>query len=207
MTKKVTVKAKNPNDAVFRVLSTATLVSSAEFAKQTAPKQTEIISLAGPIQFVKDFTELSNVKTLRERLLKGQDVSLQCEFNGIVITDEDRAAIAAIKPLLSRLDGLKPLYPWEKEVSTTAFVSDAGKRITRNGYGWGMITAKTAWNKASAFWAGGKLPAGYSVGSSWNSSGRLVEIAPNQIKIGCQTIPRNEVEAIARMMGWEPNVG
>lgn len=97
------------NNNILRILSTGAVISSATFAKQTPVKQTEILALVSgkPVAFVDSFTKLSNTKKLAERLLAGEDVSMELEFNSITLSDDEKDGLTKVRPLLERLRALK----------------------------------------------------------------------------------------------------
>lgn len=204
--------ADNPDDRIFRLLSSVLLISSEQFAHQPTTKQTSIIAqatAAQPVKFVANFADLTNIKRVRDRLLDGKNVDLELEFNGIAFTEDERRAMAAFLPVLAKLNAVVPAYPWlnATEEFSCFELAENGRKVRRNGHNLGLKTAEGVWKKASKFWAGGKQPSSYYIGSSWNSNGHRVEIRADEIRIGCQNIPRAEVEYLARWQNWEPVIG
>jgi len=202
----------NPDDRIFRRLSAVLLISSDQFARQSVTKQTSIIALATPTQpvrFVPNFLDLMNIKRLRDRLLDGKDIEIELEFNGIEFTAEERAAMRAFLPVLTKLNAKVPAYPWLNPAEEFACfeLTSKGPKIRRNGHDIGVKTAKSVWERASKYWAGGKKPQSYYIGSNYYSNGHNVVITETQVSIGCQTIPRAEVEYLARWQNWEPVIG
>jgi hypothetical protein len=202
------VTADKPSN-LFRKLTAVLLVNSSEFAGKAASTQTATLKEAGglPIEFVPNFTDLSNRKVIREKLLSGKDISRELEFNNVILTDEEFKAIALVKPVLAKIESIGPSYPWLAAVEPSGISFDnAKKKIRRNGHDLAQTTALRIWNKASAYWAGGEKPTSHYTSSNYYSNGREVRYGTDSVSIGCQTIPRAEVEYIARTMGWEPNV-
>lgn len=204
--------AANPDDRIFRLLSSVLLISSEQFARQPTTKQTSIIAQATadqPVKFVANFADLTNIKRVRDRLLDGKNVDLELEFNGIAFTEDERRAMTAFLPVLAKLNAVVPAYPWLNvaEEFSCFELAENGRKVRRNGHSLGLKTAKAIWDKASRYWAGGKQPASHYIGASWNSDGHRVEIRADEIRIGCQHIPRAEVEYLARWQNWEPVIG
>lgn len=215
MAKKETVAeatAANPDDKIFRLLSSVLLISSEQFARQPTTKQTSIIAQATadqPVKFVANFADLTNIKRVRDRLLDGKNVDLELEFNGIAFTDDERRAMAAFLPVLAKLNAVVPAYPWLNvaEEFSCFELAENGRKVRRNGHSLGLKMAKAIWDKASRYWAGGKKPVNWHIGASYYSDGKNVSVTAEDVSIGCQTIPRAEVEYLARWQNWEPAIG
>jgi hypothetical protein len=215
-TKGVKTETQKPSD-LFRNLSEGLLVNSAEFAKITPTAQTKLLTenAGTAVMFVANFLDLSNRKLIRDKLLAGKDVSRELEFNGVVITDEERRVLNLITPILAKIEGIGPVYPWlpsadiEKASAVLTFKKEAGtERIYRsNGNYVSMATASLIWRKASKFWSGGKKPASNEVRANGSYySNHACSYKDGGVSIGCQNITRAEVEAVARHYGWEPEV-
>jgi hypothetical protein len=204
------VTADKPSN-LFRRLSTVLLVNSSAFAAASPTMQTGVLTENSglPVLFVASFSELSNRKLIRDKLLRGDDVSRELEFNGIELSDEERRVLALVTPILEKIGAIGPKYPWlpEKDFShEILFVKHGGSdRIKRSGNYIGKSTASRIWNKAAPFWAGMTAkPARHDVptnGASYNN--RDVNYNDDGVVIGCQTVARAEVEFIARHYGWE----
>lgn len=196
-------------------LSTAMVVNSARFAVATPAKQTEILAQAGglPIIFVSSFNEFANRRKIRDALISGNDVSLNLEFIGIELTEEDRRIFALIQPLMDKLvqsdsAGWSPgteVLPSGVEVLVD--------RVHRNGYSVSVDAFKGVWRKASRYWynvdnleAGKRIRKPDGVYIQTSSSQRCVSFYKQELHIGCQTIPRTTVEAIARHLDLEWNI-
>ena len=202
--------SKNVNDNIIRLLSTVAVISSATFAKQNATKQTEILALASgkSVLFVDNFTKLADTRRLAERLLAGEDVVMELEFNSITLSDDERTAINAVRPVLEKLNALKGSgYDWLPDAELDAAVARMRLRetsITRNGHDVTKTQAKRVWDKVAPWYAGGPKPTnfrptldGYTRDITFNANDMTMNI-------GCQTcITRAEVEAIARHFKFE----
>lgn len=204
--------AEKPSN-LFRKLTRVFLVNSAKFVTSPPSVQTNTLKKADglPIEFVADFFSLSNRKVIREALLQGKDVSRELEFNGVVLSPEELSAIDLVKPILEKIEGIGPSYPWLEPLEFPSILlpaSGTGK-ITRGGHTVSVATAKRIWQKASKFWSSQSetTPTRHEIkaNSSYYSSTRVIYVR-DAVKVGCQTIPRAEVEFIARKMGWEPEI-
>lgn len=200
--------------AVAKKLSAVFLVSTAGFASLSAKDQTAVMAQTGglPIEFVPDFRELNNRRSLRDKLLAGHNVSRELEFNDIELNDEERRVLTLIQPVLEKIGGGATAYPWlpdEDFKSTITFGNNYSTAvIRRNGHYVGLKAAKTIWMRASAFWAGGEKPkSGKAAADGHYTANKTVEITATGVSIGCQTMTRAEVEYIAREKKWEPNIG
>jgi hypothetical protein len=202
---------------VSKELSTCLLISTSEFAKLTPAKQTVLIaSTAGakPVIFVENFSGMRDKKSLTDRLLKGEDVSMELEFNEIEITADDKKALEAVKPILAKIDALGHSYTWQY----TGTKEDAQKHLESNGWGFysdhvrnpggyqmTMQQAKKIWDAASVEWLTGEKTKSFSL--TVDHYARKIGVSGNAISIGCQRHTRTTVEAIAKYYGWAPNEG
>jgi len=196
-------KVATPSN-LFRTLSNVFLINSAEFSTKTPAEQTKLLASAGtlPIKIVPNFITIADRVSLRNRLLNGEDVSMEIEFNGIELTDEDRATLATVRPVLEKILGPKPVYEWAKGKASSMTMNPTF--IRRNGHDIDVSKAKRLWKIASRYWAGGSKPKNSRITQGWHH--HSVSFSEVQIKIGCQQIPRVDVEAIAKHYGWEPNL-
>lgn len=199
--------------AIARKLSSVFLISTAGFAMLASKAQTAIMARAEglPVEFVPNFLELGNRKSLRDKLLAGQDVSRELEFNNIVLDAEEQRMITLIKPILEKVGAPVSAYPWlpeEDHSKNITFGTNYSTPIVqRNNHYISVRTAKGIWERASAFWAGGPSPTGRKVCTDGSySANRTASISMTSVTIGCQTISRSEIEYIARKKKWEPNV-
>ncbi len=210
MTKKLKAKAAaEPKPSkLFRALSSVFLINSEQFAQQKAPAQTNLLAKAGslPIKFVANFRALQDKRRIREALLAGQNVDVELEFNGLTLTEEEKAAMVAIRPVLEKIGNLGPVYPWLPEADCSHMFIIKPNNIRREGYTMTKGKAQAYFETASTFWSGGPQPKNgtHSVRDGYYSTNKTVSYHPEAIKIGCQTISRSEVEWLARHLGWEP---
>jgi hypothetical protein len=201
-TAKTEAKKSSP---LIRLLSTVCLISSSAFAKLSAATQTKTLGEANglPIEFVPDFVALSNRHAIRDALLAGKDVSRELEFNEIVLDETELTALKSIMPILTKINGIGPVYPW---LPSSQFDGDCGTvHITRNGYKITVARAKAIWLKASKFWSGGKRPSEHYTDAHTSSYNKTTYYA-DYVKIGCQSVPRTDLEALARHYNWDPVV-
>lgn len=204
------VPAVEKPSKLFRQLSTIFLVSSVEFARQAAKTQTNTLAKAKtPIEFVPDFNQLQNKTRIREALLAGADVSRELEFNGIELTEEDRAAMKAVIPILQKIAGMGPSYPWlpEEHFANFTFSEDRIQRGLNNDHKISRLSAKKIWDAGSLYWSGGKKPSQIRAKSGgYYTDSRYATFRENGVDIGCQSLTRAEVEFVARNYGWDPVV-
>lgn len=187
-----------------------TLIDSSVFDTLQPKTKTEIIVAAnGNVEFLPNFNQLKNPRFLREALLGGNDVSRAMEFNGIKITDEEKAAMKAIIPVLEKIGAIVPPYPWvapDEDVPTN--ISITAKTVSKGGYSLTQVKLKKWWKLCSAYWAGYRSTApniaNHRTGSSWNHDTHTVTVNQDNIRVGCQTITRRDLEAVARKLNWEP---
>lgn len=202
-------------DRVSKTLSMASVVSSQEFAKLSPVKQTEVLASASgkPIVFVENFVKLRDKRSLVERLLKGEDVSMELEFNEIELTEEESAALGKVQPVIERIRGKKGDYPWiarsESEEQRCKRMTLGTVRITRDGYSAGVATTEKIWRTASAYWAAlandPNVASPTGVRQSFSGYTKTPVYRPKHVDVGCQTISRYELEYIAEYYGWEPS--
>jgi hypothetical protein len=200
---------------VSKKLSMCLLVSSSEFARLPAAKQTELaLSASGsPVIFVDNFVGLRNKKKLIERLLNGEDVSMELEFNEIELSDADKKALSDAKPIIERIRGTTGSYDWKYEGETSEeakkFLEKKGYNCTPNqvtansGYHVSKAQAKKIWEYASYFWSTGDKGDEVKIQAHYES--RRIKIDANDnVHIGCQQASREVVEAVARYFELEP---
>lgn len=197
-------KVKGPSN-LFRVLSNVFLVNSTAFAAANSTEQTSTLALAAgkPIEFVQNFTTLSDRRIIREGLLSGRDVSREMEFNGIVLSPAELQMLKAINPILVKIGIIGPNYPWLKETSTSGKGITFGvNRINRDGHYSSKSVAAKIWMRASKYWSGGSRPPDHAETFDGNETSRNVRYAKKSVAVGCQIIPRLDLELIARHYGW-----
>ena len=125
-------------------LSDRFLIDSSQF-DSLSPAQRNTVLAANSnnlrVIFVDDFNALQSRQNIIDGIMKGRDVSFELEFNGIVLTDEERAAIAAVAPIITKI---KPAneYPWLEGQRRTRTLGFDGQEIHRKGYTMSVRTAK-----------------------------------------------------------------
>lgn len=202
--------AKEGPSKIYRVLSTVMLVNSEEFAKAGPLKQTKTLKEAGglPIEFVENFHDLANRRIIRDKLLSGEDISRELEFNNVVLTPEEVAAFAAITPVLKKIEEIGPQYDWLPKAGIDITVTVSGSKVCKAHHFVSKAIAKGIWDKASRFWSGGDKPNSHYVRANGSySANHQVLYARESVAVGCQRITRAELEHVARLLKWEPNLG
>lgn len=192
----------------YKILSTVMLVNSATFSGASVTDQTAALASNTtnlPVVFVSSFHEYTNKVRLREKLLQGEDVSLELEFNGITLSDEDKKVIQAFRGVYERLIGAGDLYPWTvgRLDPTINYLKTV---ITRGSYRIGVKTCEKLWGKAALLWSkdpkdGDRLSTFYTAVGGQHQ--RTTHVYTNRIEIGCQTIYRQDMEAAAKHYGWD----
>jgi hypothetical protein len=143
-----------------------------------------------------------------------------CEFYSIDFSDEYATTMRKFfdmrKHLLEMAETACPLppYPFATRPSGFNIVNevvifgklDAKNRKIRRTSGAAYLirenTLKRVWKNASEFWAGNvKQPKNLEI--SADGYYRTTSIYTNQLKIGCQTIERYELEALAEHLKWD----
>jgi hypothetical protein len=200
---------------VSKELSSVLVVSSALFSKLSPDKQNEVVASAGKkrLKFVPDFGTIRNKRKLIERLILGEDISVELEFNDIELSAEETAALAMVAPVIDRIRKPSGAYPWvevtDQQQQHIDRITFGASNISRNGYSITTKQGERLWKAASAYWAGGVMPRRYS-GSFSGGYSKSVYFTGNRenttISIGCQSISRYELEAAAQHYGWEPVV-
>jgi hypothetical protein len=111
-----TVTPRAARDPVVRKLSNSVVINSAEFGKLKPAGQTQALATAGqlPIVFVDSFSSLYNTADLARKLLTGEDVSMELEFNDIVLSEEEQNAIVSVRPVLDRIKSTLPPYDFAR---------------------------------------------------------------------------------------------
>jgi len=190
------------NGSVFAALS-------AEDKGKTA---SGFVKTRGVIEFLDNFSRFTDTKKIKVRLLNGEDVTQELEFNGITLDPEFKTTFEAFKkvldPVVKALDLVGPGvpdYPFAEAKNKPLVVSDCGSYVGNGIHQIGIKVAQEIWCRASKSWAvaGKRLPGSrYESlqGPVWRSE--YVYFRKNYIEIGCQTIYRDQVEQLALKMGW-----
>lgn len=189
--------------AAIKVLPSVALIANDVFAAFTPEDKTKILALneGKTIEFIDSFYDMQDSVYIRERLLAGYDISRELEFNNIVMTEAETAAVKVLSGLLKKIAALPVQYPWLPAQTFSSFKTTP-THIERQGRKISHKTAKTLWNNASKLWFE-KTEVSTDVGYISNYD---TYVKPDEIRIGCQHIPRAEVEAMARQLKWEPNI-
>jgi hypothetical protein len=210
----VTTKGISDLSLISRKLSSVFLISSRAFAAASPTQQTEVLTQTGglPVVFVPSFHELQNSAAIRDKLLKGEDVSLELEFNEIVVNEEELRGLRLVSSLLEKLAKIGPNYPWLAPVDHSKTISFHPGVISRNGYNITEEAALSVWKKASKIW--GNLAANRKRVLADNAESmntgqhgnRWVTVTKSQVVVGCQTLKRSEIEFVAAHYNWKPNI-
>jgi hypothetical protein len=198
---------------VFKVLTSVLLIDSTQFKTLAPTAQTNIlrqIPAGGEVKFVDSFTALRNRRSLVDELIKGKDVSMRLEFLELELTEEEKQILQRVQPIIARILDTpselgNPNYKWLLVTpSAGANLKMTSNLIKRGDNSIGVKTAEKIWKKASQLWGGlvvSQKTMVVQAGGYWSCN---VDFYDDRIKIGCQTIYRADVEAVARNYGWEP---
>ncbi len=193
----------------FKVVGDKMLVDTNTFSKLSLKERNLVMKqgVGKVVVFVDTFMSFYSSEAILNRMAQGKDITLDLNFHGITITDEEKSVIRGISNLMRRIkEEIKVNYPWE-----TLTESDHRRikdiklnktNIRRGEYSIGNKLAEKVWNRASRYWAGytQNPPSFRSPVSGYYNKEIMVE--QNSVKIGCQTITRAEVEYVARERGW-----
>lgn len=185
------------DDSVFSALPPARKAEA--FVKlQQAPQAV--------VRWEKDFADYRDLRGIRARLLRGEDVTEHLLFNGVVLGPEYLQAQqqfrARQQEVLGVLAQLIPPYAFAapaRRVETPMTFTDA--HVTRNGYRLLVPEARKIWVNAEPFWRGGQQPGEFYVLTDGRGNQQVV-VKPTQVALGCQRIPRWQVEQAAVHYGW-----
>lgn len=193
------------NTTVSKLLSSGLLVSSSQFGTLTPNKQTQILAGAGgkPVVFVENFHSLRSTKNIIDKLLTGADASMEMEFNDITLSDAEKSALSAIRPVLEKIKAIIPPYKFAEVPENPVYLKVTKTLINNGNYNCGIMKAKVIWKKASAFWNGNTTNRirWYDRIAGYNS--KEFEVRDQSLIIGCQTIHRYQVEELAVRLGWD----
>lgn len=174
---------------------------------------TAFIKVGGEVDMRADFNNFTDYKELVRKFKVGEDISTELMFNSIELPvgykealDTYNSIVAPVIAVLEKLEPPKPPYPFADKPTNSEkdyfmVVSPDKKRIKRNGHSLSDKTAEMIWKRASPYWAGIKQ---FTPDSHYpNNISSYVSYYTHKIEIGCQTVPRWEVEQLALEMGWE----
>lgn len=211
---------------LVHVLAAATLIDSTAFAKATVTEKTATLAAADnskPIIFVESFSVLGNKQRLKKRLLEGEDVSVELEYNGIEISREESEAFRIISGVVERIVGsLKVDYPFSEEITPNSGryrnLELGDTHIRSAGYNIAIDKAQKIWDKISPYWAKyhNEVTASRMAGAKQprfrgpteehmhfeGQGGRYVYYRTHGVEIGCQTVDRYYFEQAALHYGW-----
>ena len=168
-----------------------------------------------PIKFVEDMAPYRNHDVLKLNIAKGEATAEHLEYylqrvlatEEVVLLDAAKNCITALHEIIKPATAAYVLAPVpndsERVMALIAFRSD---RIVRNGYTAGHKAMTAIWLKAFGFWNGLQhgnttdrdFLEGVNIGGERN---KRVQVDANYVSIGCQSIPRWEVEQIAIRLG------
>jgi hypothetical protein len=209
------VKKGFDKDNVIRILTTGTVISSAAFGKLPATQQTavlaEAMSVDKPFVFVDNFRQLADLKRLAQRLIDGEDVEMELDFNKIELEDDERTGLKMVRPLFARLKEMKPTisgYEW----SSDSEIKDAGNRGTyfynmtgykdrqydpTGNYSLTKAVIKKIWDAWVIFYTTGEQTMTEIQVPSYGKAAITMDTEKG-VSIGCKTFPKAALDAVAK---------
>lgn len=195
---------------VYKVVNDTVLIDASEHKKLSGKDLentlNEILNVGLPIRTIDNFsTFFGGIAVLKALNEASPDLSLILAYRGIEVSVEQMAAITQyhevvtqIKESLNAASGVGnyPLLDVPEDYKSPFKISSRG--IARNGHSIGLVAAQKLWKEASTLWAQGKTGSVYSR-VNWGTN---CVIGNDAISIGCQSVPRLDVEQLALEMGW-----
>lgn len=198
-------KITHNDTTVAFVLNDTLVIDEATFNKLDGTTRGTILAAnpAKSYDFRPNFADLTNMRSVRTKLLSGKDVSLELKFNGIEIEPDILTQyLTALTSITATLAGHVPKYNFAENPENNTRLKHSPSRISNSQHTCGIKTAQAIWKKASAYWLDPSQPAP-SHSSSFGGYDRTAIIKPTEIVIGCQTITRWQLEQLAVELQWE----
>lgn len=197
------------NTDLFKVLSAVVLVNAPVFRKVSAnnlPKAFADLNESGkPLIFEENITKLTHTPSVITRMSQGEDVSISLELLDVALSPIEQSAIRLYHQIIERLKpATGPYYPFaEAPANFVLFdhIKINSKTMTRNGYSSSISVAERVWKVCYKYWLG--LSTDTKMSGSFDGYSRNVKISDKFVEVGCQTINRYEIEALALHLGWE----
>lgn len=167
-----------------------------------AGKSKEIIVIDSEHQF---FHRNNLLRALDEVNLK--NIQLISEYRGVTVTEDEVAQATAYRALrdsiVERLgDGRYVFADVPKNWDFDSTFDVKASVVRRNGYSLGLKSAQNLWKAAYPIWKGDTEVTETTRSISASGYNRTAEINAKGVTIGCQSIPRFEVEQLAIHQGW-----
>lgn len=202
----------------IKVFKSAVVVDKTAINRLTTEKMAEAMNSAysegKPVLFIDNsalfFTKKNLISSLTER---PEHLNVLLEHFSLALSQEEentvKAFISVRDSIVSQINKVKTDYPFQSVPDNFDFdrtFSIKSMRVRRNTYRMGLVTAKRIWEKASLCWVKSGVVANnkyYTMGISAEGYHRNAIIYGDRVEIGCQTIPRYEVEQLAQHMNWD----
>ena len=201
------------------------IVDSSVFNKLDSAGKTEAFTkFTGNVQFRDNFLTFTNKKSISDRLMRGEDVSSELAYHGIIyptgfVQIREQYLLAAA-PILEGLAPNPSAYPFAQTPNPAPIPTEySDVRCTRGSYSIKTLTLKRIWDRVSPRWVKfwseenqtaekkkrwSSLKGEHHPGSTLDGGpSRYVSFFNNSIEIGCQTITRFELEQAALHFGWD----
>lgn len=196
-------------------LSNGIVIERAKLAKLTvddlAKTMNEIAQKGKEIIPVESFSEFFSKNSLVKAFdnIDTKNIALITEYLGIIITSEELAQAEKFRDLRKSIIERIPTgtytfaeVPGDWDFYKTFTINET--YIRRSSYRMTIKTAKNLWGTAFLVWNGTNQPP-EKLRLSADGYKPTVKINMDSIEIGCQKIPRYQVEQLALKMGWIEN--
>lgn len=175
----------------------------------------EIYSQGVPVYFVQSHPSFFTGRNLLTLLRVGDNrYHMVAQRLGLLISDHDVEVLRdynrVVNLIKTAVDAMKPDYPFvdvpgDFDVQKNFTINKASiRRLTFNGDQYSVSTASAlkAWDAARKFWRDGKEGTRSVIVNNAGYGNRTAIIYPASVIIGCQSIPRFEIEQLALSLGW-----
>ena len=194
--------SKNRN--VVRVLKTGAVISSAAFGALPPAKQTEVLAevQGQSLSFVPNFASLTNPHLISSKILAGEDVTTELEFNQIDLSQDELRGLSLVRPLLDKI---------RSKVASSLFISTskeaaearastkiAKTTVSFRGVTFTMAGAVSMWKRVVLLTQTGTVPASWQVrvnGSYYPKTARIDK--EGNVTINGHKITRAQLEYFA----------
>ena len=220
------IKIKNVTVAFITVAGVSVIDNAAFNAMSISDKTKTLGKLNPPFLYVENFGQLCDLNRIKKKMLLGEDVTLELQFNGLDVPTDlafvRQRYMDTIAPVLATLAGMRPVYPFDNIPNDRSKITVDETFARRGSHKVKITMLLKIWKKMAPKWAkhwddknvnaNGKrrrfssveydYESGDAIGDSSNSS-RHINYYANRVEIGCQTIHRYELEQFALTMGWD----
>lgn len=209
---------------VLKRLSNVTIVNRLALVKLKGDEMARVMIEASndptkPVRVIDNMSAFFSDDALFAAMeFNSPELKLIAEFRGIKFADEDLFVLSKVVDLKDRVAAdllamVPPLPPYQFGVAPkdwsleTSDITIGKTRIYRKGrseYCIGHKTLERVWNALSKKWAAGEHNSRHVMNvSAGGYHSRDVRLEHDVVRIGCQSIQRYELEAVALQLGWD----